>query len=107
MSLGIYYVIKHKATGELMPLFERNRGYSWWNPSNNKLDPKKIIGVPRLLKSRKQANQVINQWNAMPCAEYRGYTTYSGEYDYDIQINSDGRKKDDLEVVEVIISEVK
>lgn len=108
MSLGVYYVIRHKATGEIMPSLRRGRGYSHWNPSSSEgVDPKKILGVPRILKSRKQAQQVINQWYALPNAEYRGYVTSSGEDDYDICTKEDGRSKEDLEVIEVLIEERK
>lgn len=103
MSMGIYYAIKHKTTGEFMPALEHNRGYSWWNP-NNPRDPrleKKILGVPRILKSLRQAKQVISRWNAMPNASYKGYINSRGEDDYGVDIEPDGRKKEDLEVVEI------
>lgn len=104
--LGVYYVIRHRATGEIMPALDRNRGYSHWNPPKMP-DDKKILGVPRILKSIKQANQVISQWNAMPNAQFGGYTNHLGEDDYDIRIKPDGRKKEDLEVIEVLIEERK
>lgn len=107
MNLGIYYVIRHKDTGEIMPALARNRGYSWWNPANNKLDPNRILGTPRILKSRKQASRVIVQWNSMPCSKATYITNYKGEVDDSIETSSDGRSKNDLEIVEVLIIEVK
>lgn len=104
--LGIYYMIRHKASGEFMPQMKRGRGYSHWNPSNGEL-PKKITGCPRLLPSRKSASRVIIQWNSMPNARYSSYQSHGGDWDYGIDIKNDGRKKEDLEIVEVNIEEVK
>lgn len=51
--LGIYYVIRHKATGELMPELKRGRGYSWWNPAlPMQLNPKKLTGQYMKLMQR-------------------------------------------------------
>ena len=87
-------------------------GYSHWNPSHpdspNRLDPKKLLGVPRLLPSRRKASRCISLWNSMPNAKE---TFGRGEYgdlepDY-IGIKEDGRSKDDLEIVEVEIIDIK
>lgn len=84
-----------------MPLIKRGRGYSHWNPSKeHTLHKVTILDVPRLFSSKKQAERVIVAWNSMPNAEYRGYTTSSGEDDYDICFRDDGRTKKDLEIVE-------
>jgi hypothetical protein len=105
----IYYMVRHKATGEFMPELKRTRGYSHWNPS--KVDTvehlgKKILGVPRLFPSRRKAHFSIVQWNACPNSYARGKQSWDGDYDEDININPDGRTKDDLEIVEVNIEEV-
>ncbi len=104
----IYYMVRHKESGDYMPELRRGRGYTHWNPSTKSMPQMaKLIGVPRLLPSRRTAQRVIVQWAAMPNARYSGYTSYDGEDDYDISIKDDGRKKEDLEVVEVSIEEVK
>lgn len=105
-ELGIYYVIRHKATKQLMPELRRTRGYSHWNPSKpdspNSLDPEKILGVPRLLPSRRKAQRCIDQWNSIPNGK-QGWT-YDGEM-VDVDIKPDGRKKEDLEIIEVNLIE--
>ena len=98
----IYYMVRHKASGEFMPQMRRGKGYSHWNPTTGKL-PVLAIGVPRLISSRRQASRIISQWNSMPNTAY--YPRQEGEYDLDFK--ADGRKKEDLEVVEVNIEEVK
>lgn len=103
-----YCIIRHKVSGELMPLFRKGRGYTHWNPSNQKKLVVKDMGVPRLIKNREMARRVIRQWIAMPNAEYSEYTNSHGEDDYDIRFTDDGRKKEDLEILPVtlIIGEV-
>lgn len=101
-------MIRHVATGQFMPELKKGRGYSHWNPATGAMpNHSKIIGVPRLLPTRRTAHRCIVQWTAMPNARFEGYTTGSGEDDFDIVIKDDGRKKEDLEVVEVNIEEVK
>ena len=106
----IYYLIRHKATGEFMPELKRTRGYSHWNPSKletiNGLS-KKLLGTPRLFRSIKHSRNAINQWNAMPNATFGYKPNYFGEEDYDVNIEPDGRSKDDLEIIDVNIEEVK
>lgn len=105
-SLFRLCVIRHKATGELMPLMRRGKGYSHWNPSNPDSKPSQRMHVPRVLKSRKQANACIHAWFNNPNARYGGYTNSYGEDDYDVITNDDGRKIEDLEIVEVDLVEV-
>lgn len=101
-----FFLIRHIKTGEFMPELKRGRGYSHWNPdkkdSLNQVSEKKLTGTPRLFPSRRSANGTIARWNSTP----NGRMTYRsagpfGEEDYDIDIKDDGRKKEDLEVVEV------
>lgn len=94
----IYYVIRHKSTGQLMPEVKR-RGYTHWNPNTNSM-PNTSIGIPRLLHSRRQAHRCIVQWASLPNAKtvYSMSDEYSEELDIDIKL--DGRKKDDLEIIE-------
>jgi hypothetical protein len=103
----IYYMIRHKATGEFMPELKRGRGYTHWNPGKvdtaTHLGRRKLIGTPRLFNSLRHANASIVQWNALPNA-YNGYKSGPfGTDEYDTNITDDGRKKDDLEVVMVSI----
>lgn len=100
----IYYMIRHIASGEFMPELKRGKGYSHWNPATKSI-PETSIGVPRILPTKRRAEMVITQWVNNPNARMGGYTTYSGEDDYDIVTKPDGRKKEDLEVVEVIFYE--
>lgn len=102
-ELGIYYVIRHKASGEIMPQCIK-RGYSHWNPSTGQI-PNTSLGVPRLIPSRRTANNVINRWVTFPNGERSSYQSYDGEWDDSVDFKEDGRKKEDLEVVEVIINE--
>jgi len=102
----IYYMVRHKATGEFMPELKRTRGYSHWNPA--KVDTvetlgKKVLGVPRLFANRKKAHNTIVQWNACPNSYVRGSHSYDGEWDEDLNVKPDGRTKEDLEIVEVNI----
>lgn len=96
----IFYVIRHKASGELMPQCKRS-GYSNWNPDKG-LVPNTSLGVPRLLDSRRKAARCIVQWNSMPNAHNRYYVgSFDDDGGYDIEVKPDGRKKEDLEIVEV------
>ena len=98
----IYYMIRHKASGEFMPELKRTRGYSHWNPAKvstlHNLGSK-LLGVPRLFSSRVKAHHSIVQWNAMPNANSK---FYGDEEDY-TRVKPDGRSKEDLEIVEVNI----
>ena len=88
-----------------MPELKRGRGYSHWNPGNkdeySQVSQRKLIGTPRIFPSRQAAHRSIVQWNALPNS-YNGYRSGPfGDDDYQIQIRDDGRKKEDLEIVEV------
>lgn len=104
-------MIRHKATGEYMPELRRGRGYTHWNPAKHEtathLGRRKLMGVPRLFPSRGSAHRSIVQWNALPNS-YSGYRSGPfGSDEYEIRIGNDDRKKEDLEIVEVNIEEVK
>ena len=50
----IYYMIRHKASGEFMPIMKRGRGYTHWNPSNpenNKI--RMMTNCPRRSEERR------------------------------------------------------
>lgn len=96
----IYWVIRHKATGELMPQMKRSRGYTNWNPNTND-PPRQALGVPRLFNKLRSANTSARLWVSAPNA-YNGYYTSSYVEDIDdIITREDGRKKDDIEVIKV------
>ncbi|MEX0595467.1 MAG: hypothetical protein WD512_03125 [Candidatus Paceibacterota bacterium] len=94
----IYYVIRHKATGELMHQCKRGKGYSWWNPSNPQSKIPVFLNIPRLFESSKQAQRAISQWKANPNGRRSISQSYSGEFDDIVDFKDDGRKKDDLEI---------
>lgn len=103
----IYYMIRHKASGEFMPQGKRDRGYSHWNPSTEH-EFKQALPIPRLIDTRRTAARVISMWAAMPNSRFHGsQNSYTGEWEDDIILKPDGRTKDDLEIVEVCIVEVK
>lgn len=94
------YVIRHKATQQIMPLMKKNKGYSHWNPGREV--QRKLIGrtdIPRILHSEKQAKQVIVMWKALPNGRMTFMQNTHGEYEDDIDFKDDGRRKDDLEIV--------
>ena len=104
----IVYAIRHKATQKFMPLFKKNKGYSHWNPAVvDKEIAAKETGTIRIFAKELSAKLAIAQWYSNPNAEYRGYTSYSGEDDYDLRVKSDGREKEDLEVVHFKLEELK
>lgn len=91
------YIIKHRATGKIMPLMKRNRGYSHWNPSIPDKTVYSQTEIPRLLLTRKQAERVIHGWYNCPNSR--------NDYDGDLCLGPmDNRKKEDLQIVKVIIS---
>lgn len=96
----IYWVIRHKATGELMPQMAKDRGYTNWNPNTNK-SPRQALGVPRLFDKLRSANISAKRWASMPNAHNRYYTSSYGEDVDGIITRDDGRKLEDIEVVKV------
>ena len=99
-----YFVIRHKTTGELMPQAKRDKGYSHWNPSHPEHKFLAATGVPRLIDTRRRAARCISMWAANPNGKrWNRQNQWTGEYEDDIDFKPDDRKKDDLEVVEVIL----
>lgn len=106
----IYYMIRHIATKEFMPELERGRGYSHWNPAveptEKRFRPRKLTGCPRLFPSRASAVRSVNAWFNYPNAYVtmrRSSSHLGDDDDLDYDVKEDGRKKEDLEVVEVVI----
>ena len=104
----VYYIIRHKSTGQIMPLMKRNRGYSHWNPSNKENPSYKIyseLKVPRILESLQSAKKVINGWKDYPNGKNSPmYDRESGYTEFDLHFKDDGRNKEDLEIVKVTLS---
>jgi len=104
----IYYMIRHVETKEFMPQLRLGKGYSHWNPA--KADTKeifgdKLLGVPRLFGTIRNAHWAITAWNAVPNARAGGHRSYDGEWDDTLTITNDDRKRTDLEIVLVNIEE--
>lgn len=98
----LYYAIRHKVTGELMPQAKRDRGYSHWNPSNIEHKFNQALGVPRLIDTRRRAFRCIVMWAANPNGIRSGsQNSYTGEWDDIVDFKGDGRTSDDLEIIEV------
>jgi hypothetical protein len=91
-----FYMIRHKRTGEFMPLLRRH-GYIFWNPDHpSTVDMSEMMtGVPRMLPSERTARQCIARWvSSHNQAVAKKEASHSG-----IMLSTDGRKKDDLEIV--------
>ena len=93
--MSIYYAIRHKETGQLMPHAKRGRGYTHWNPPNGVMN--EALDSPRLFSTLRKAKKVISIWASLPCAR----EDYYGETRSGIRVALDGRKKEDLEVVQI------
>lgn len=103
----IYYLIRHKLSGEYMPQSKKGRGYSHWNPNNLNHEFKLSSGVPRLVDTRRRAFNIIKNWASTPNGRRSiSQNNYTGEYDDIIDIEFDGRKMEDLEIIEVELKEI-
>lgn len=97
-----YYVIRHKATGELMPQMKRGRGYSSWNPTSaDKVYA--ITNVPRIIFGLRTAKRIVSLWNSIPNGNMSWAQNSDGGHQY-LDIKPDGRKKEDLEIVPIQIA---
>ena len=89
----MFYVIKHKTTGYLMPQARHNKGYTHWNPSS--ATPfRGALETPRLFTTANGAKKAIRAWFGSPNATVRYYEDGPG----DLKIKQDGRKLKDLEI---------
>lgn len=99
----IYYAIRHKSFQKLMPEVKTRGGYSHWNPDNPEMPNHIFNNHPRLFETKNRASSSITQWFIHQNG--RRYYRQSGQYGEDseeeIKTKSDGRTKEDLEVVEV------
>jgi hypothetical protein len=98
-----FYAIRHVKTDKLFPEVKTRGGYSHWNPDNSKM-PNIFKDVPRLFKTRKTAQKCIIEWFACQNGRRMLMQSNDGEYDDIVNTKEDGRKKEDLEVVEVMVS---
>lgn len=96
-----FYAIRHIRTGELMPQVLTRGGYSHWNPDNPNMPHNIFDGTPRLHMTRRKAKRCIVQWFVCQNGRRGWYQSYEGDVFDEIKVKEDGRKKEDLEVVEV------
>ena len=96
------YVIRHKATGKLMPQMKRGRGYTHWNPGVPTLHYQQVFAamdIPRFFSNEKTAKACVVQWAYLPNARMKFGMSYQSEENVYLDTRQDGRTKDDLEVV--------
>jgi hypothetical protein len=92
----MFYIIRHKATGYLMPQARHNKGYTHWNPSSA-MPFRGALKTPRLFTTANGAKKAIRAWFGSPNATVRYYE--DGPDDW--KIKQDGRKLEDLEIREI------
>lgn len=88
-----FFLLRHKATGKLMPRNSGQRaGFTWWEPSVER------TGLPRLFTSRAAAKNAKRYWEAGCLAP-----SYSAEGEFDGMKQSKryglNRRPDDLEIL--------
>lgn len=100
----LYFAIRHKQSGEYMPLANNNKGYSYWLKKDDKFE-QAIPGIIRLFATKQKAEKSIVEWA-------KGYYIWVDKPDANWwhdqvrkMVNPDGRTKDDLEVVTVNLLE--
>lgn len=106
-----YFALRHVASGLMMPQFENGRGFSYWSPlpgaqqSDVSGGDGIVTGSVRLFSTYKGADNARVAW-ARGIHE-RGYTGPTledpGGDDY-VKVRDVGRKKDDLEVVPMVLT---
>lgn len=86
-----------------MPEVKTRGGYSHWNPDNPEMPYHIFMGTPRLFESRKKAKYSIIRWFYDQNGRRKGYISgpFGEDDDEEIKIKLDGRKKEDLEIVEI------
>lgn len=102
----ILYAIRHVKSKIFMPLMRKGRGYSHWNPDKNPT-PTAALPIIRFFVSEKAAKLAARSWFNFPNARISGHQTHSGDWDEDLSWKDDGRSLDDLEVVQLQITEVR
>lgn len=91
MSLT-FYVLRHRPTGKLMPRYT-GAGYTWWEPETEKAKP------PRLFNKKQYAELAKRQWEAGKLVQF-----WNEEQDAFTEVRESVRSKDELEIVEVLLS---
>lgn len=69
-----FYILRHRPTGKLMPQY-KGAGYTWWKPDAEQTK------IPRLFTKKQYAELAKRRWEARKL-----------------------RSKDELEIVEVLLS---
>ncbi len=96
-----FYVIRHKTTQELMPQSIRKSGYTHWNPSVKETSRDYFLNVPRLFYEKRKASLAASQWFHNPNLARRPNDDNPKNFNLELRIKNDGRKKDDIEIIEV------
>lgn len=98
-----FFLVRHIATGELLPQF-KGRGSTHWNPAAPVSIISKNRGVPKLFAEERRAKSFIGHW-ARGAARIAKEGTVSGSryQEYIVTENTDGRKREDLEVIPVVL----
>ena len=98
-----YFIIKHKATGKIMPQLV-GRGYTNWNPSHP--DEKQVWDdalIPRLFHNKAAATTSASHWYRGAYVMHRSAGSWPEiEPGEDLEIvPQPHRQKGDLEIIEV------
>lgn len=102
------YLIRHRATKQLMPQTKHNKGYSHWNPSTGQNILKQETDSPRIFTSLSGAKRAIIGWASNPNARMsQSYSNYGEWIEGEMITKDDGRNRSDLELVtgEIILKE--
>lgn len=98
----IYYILRHKQSGKVMPQMKTGKGYSYWlydNIFDNHLP------IPRLFASEKQAKKAVVEW-AKGVYKWVDVVSSDGPLflpDQKRKLFPQGRSKDDIEIIPVLI----
>lgn len=103
-----YFALRHKASGLLMPEFENGRGYSYWSPKPGHTNTigvdGALAGSVRLFSTPKGADNARVAWaRGIHERSYTGPTLEDPGGDDYVKARDVGRKKDDLEVVPMVL----
>ncbi len=105
LSETIYYVIRHKESGEYMPskmYRTTNRGHSFWLYKDNADPP--YDPTPRIFRSKNSASIAVTMWAK---GISKRVVVDEDEFGlvYGVEYRDCGRKRTDLEIIPVRIYE--
>lgn len=101
IDIPVYWVIRHKPTGALMPqkMFKGGRGFTSWDPTKTQRGQSQ---APRLFDSRRLANNARNRW----LEGYYMWQNYGEPWEGDAHLDAvkvPGRNAEDVEVVPLLL----